>query len=98
MNDEATSALHSIQRYIIAGHGHRCIVTFGIGGWAATTRIIGRGHWPGRGRRGFERQEGTARHRRHCRENCGYGTAIGSRPGIFWFASTRHRPWRTPPL
>ena len=41
MNGEATSALHSIQRYIIAGMVIVAFVTFGIGGWAATTQLSG---------------------------------------------------------
>jgi HlyD family secretion protein len=41
MNGEATSALHSIQRYIIAGVVIVAFVTFGIGGWAATTQLSG---------------------------------------------------------
>jgi HlyD family secretion protein len=42
MNGEAaSSALHSIQRYIIAGMVIVAFVTFGIGGWAATTQLSG---------------------------------------------------------
>lgn len=41
MNGEVTSALHSIQRYIIVGMVIVAFVTFGIGGWAATTQLSG---------------------------------------------------------
>jgi HlyD family secretion protein len=41
MNGEATPALHSIQRYMIAGIVIVGLVTFGIGGWAATTELSG---------------------------------------------------------
>lgn len=39
--------------------------------------IVGRRDRPGRGRGGFERQEGSARHRRHCRR----AARAGGRPG-----------------
>lgn len=36
-----TSALHSIQRYLVAGIIITILVTFGIGGWASTTELSG---------------------------------------------------------
>jgi HlyD family secretion protein len=41
MSDVGTSALHSIQRYIITGAILVVLVTFGIGGWASTTELSG---------------------------------------------------------
>ena len=42
MTSEAASpALHSIQRYMIAGGVITALVTFGIGGWAATSELSG---------------------------------------------------------
>ncbi|UTD27970.1 HlyD family type I secretion periplasmic adaptor subunit [Bradyrhizobium sp. WD16] len=41
MDREMTSALHSIQRYMIVGMIMVGCVTFGIGGWAATTQLSG---------------------------------------------------------
>lgn len=41
MDGEVTSALHSIQRYMIGGMLIVGFVTFGIGGWAATTELTG---------------------------------------------------------
>lgn len=41
MSDAGHSALHSIQRYIIAGGAMVALVTFGIGGWASTTELSG---------------------------------------------------------
>lgn len=41
MSDAGHSALHSIQRYIIAGGVMVVLVTFGIGGWASTTELSG---------------------------------------------------------
>jgi HlyD family secretion protein len=41
MDGEVTSALHSIQRYMIAGMAIVGFVTFGIGGWAATSELSG---------------------------------------------------------
>jgi HlyD family secretion protein len=41
MDGEVTSALHSIQRYMIAGMLIVGLVTFGIGGWAATSELTG---------------------------------------------------------
>jgi HlyD family secretion protein len=41
MDGEVTSALHSIQRYMIAGMLIVGFVTFGIGGWAATSELSG---------------------------------------------------------
>jgi HlyD family secretion protein len=41
MDRELTPALHSIQRYMIAGTAIVAFVTFGIGGWAATTQLTG---------------------------------------------------------
>jgi HlyD family secretion protein len=41
MGREVTPALHSIQRYMIVGMGIVAFVTFGIGGWAATTQLSG---------------------------------------------------------
>jgi len=41
MNDAGHPALHSIQRYIIAGGILVALVTFGIGGWASTTELSG---------------------------------------------------------
>ncbi|MDR3437638.1 HlyD family type I secretion periplasmic adaptor subunit [Telmatospirillum sp.] len=41
MNRTATPALHSIQRYMIVGAIMVGCVTFGIGGWAATSQLSG---------------------------------------------------------
>lgn len=41
MDRELTPALHSIQRYMIVGMAIVAFVTFGIGGWAATTQLTG---------------------------------------------------------
>lgn len=41
MDRELTPALHSIQRYMIVGTAIVAFVTFGIGGWAATTQLTG---------------------------------------------------------
>ncbi|WP_213739099.1 HlyD family type I secretion periplasmic adaptor subunit [Bradyrhizobium sp. dw_411] len=41
MDRELTPALHSIQRYMIVGIVIVAFVTFGIGGWAATTQLTG---------------------------------------------------------
>jgi HlyD family secretion protein len=41
MSGEATSALHSIQRYMMTGIVLVVLGTFGIGGWAATTELSG---------------------------------------------------------
>jgi HlyD family secretion protein len=41
MSNASHSALHSIQRYIIAGGILVVLVTFGIGGWASTTELSG---------------------------------------------------------
>jgi HlyD family secretion protein len=41
MDGEVTPALHSIQRYMIAGMAIVGFVTFGIGGWAATSELSG---------------------------------------------------------
>ena len=41
MDRSMNSALHSIQRHIIVGVALVGFVTFGIGGWAATTRLAG---------------------------------------------------------
>src|SRR3954453_13855512 len=41
MDGEVTPALHSIQRYMIAGMVIVGFVTFGIGGWAATSELSG---------------------------------------------------------
>jgi hypothetical protein len=41
MDSEMTPALHSIQRYMIAGMVIVAFVTFGIGGWAATSELTG---------------------------------------------------------
>jgi HlyD family secretion protein len=41
MDGEVTSALHSIQRYMIVGMLIVGFVTFGIGGWAATSELSG---------------------------------------------------------
>ena len=41
MDGEVTPALHSIQRYMIAGMFIVGFVTFGIGGWAATSELSG---------------------------------------------------------
>src|SRR5258708_10842151 len=41
MDGEMTPALHSIQRYMIAGMVIFGLVTFGIGGWAATSELTG---------------------------------------------------------
>ena len=40
-NEAASPALHSIQRYMIAGGVITALVTFGIGGWAATSELSG---------------------------------------------------------
>ncbi|MBN9040906.1 MAG: hemolysin secretion protein D [Rhizobiales bacterium 62-47] len=41
MSAPATPALHSIQRYMVAGMIAAALVTFGIGGWASTTELSG---------------------------------------------------------
>src|SRR5947209_9304575 len=41
MDRQVTPALHSIQRYMIVGMAIVAFVTFGIGGWAATTQLSG---------------------------------------------------------
>jgi HlyD family secretion protein len=41
MESEMTPALHSIQRYMIAGMAIVGFVAFGIGGWAATSELTG---------------------------------------------------------
>ena len=41
MNRTASPALHSIQRYMIVGMAMVAFVTFGIGGWAATSQLTG---------------------------------------------------------
>jgi HlyD family secretion protein len=41
MESQVTPALHSIQRYMIAGMAIVGFVTFGIGGWAATSELSG---------------------------------------------------------
>jgi HlyD family secretion protein len=41
MEGGMTPALHSIQRYMIAGMVIVGFVTFGIGGWAATSELTG---------------------------------------------------------
>ncbi len=41
MDRQVTPALHSIQRYMIAGMAIVGFVTFGIGGWAATSELSG---------------------------------------------------------
>src|SRR6266566_4499146 len=41
MDGEMTPALHSIQRYMIVGMVIVGFVTFGIGGWAATSELTG---------------------------------------------------------
>jgi HlyD family secretion protein len=41
MKGEVIPALHSIQRYMIAGMAMVGFVTFGIGGWATTTELSG---------------------------------------------------------
>jgi HlyD family secretion protein len=41
MESQMTPALHSIQRYMIAGIVIVGLVTFGIGGWAATSELTG---------------------------------------------------------
>ena len=41
MDGEVTPALHSIQRYMIVGIIIVAFVTFGIGGWAATSELSG---------------------------------------------------------
>jgi HlyD family secretion protein len=41
MDGEVTPALHSIQRYMIVGMVIVAFVTFGIGGWAATSELSG---------------------------------------------------------
>ena len=41
MDGEMTPALHSIQRYMIVGIAIVGFVTFGIGGWAATSELTG---------------------------------------------------------
>jgi HlyD family secretion protein len=41
MESQMTSALHSIQRYMIIGMVIVGLVTFGIGGWAATSELTG---------------------------------------------------------
>lgn len=41
MNEHLDSAQHSIQRYLVVGAILVMLVTFGIGGWAATTELSG---------------------------------------------------------
>lgn len=41
MTARDTSAVHSIQRYLVAGIIITILVTFGIGGWASTTELSG---------------------------------------------------------
>jgi HlyD family secretion protein len=41
MDSELTPALHSIQRYMIVGMLIFAFVTFGVGGWAATSELTG---------------------------------------------------------
>jgi HlyD family secretion protein len=41
MSNPSSPALHSIQRYMIAGMIIVVLVTFGIGGWATTTQLSG---------------------------------------------------------
>src|SRR5258707_10976714 len=41
MESQMTPALHSIQRYMIIGMVIFGLVTFGIGGWAATSELTG---------------------------------------------------------
>src|SRR5436309_1881439 len=41
MDRQVTPALHSIQRYMIVGMFIVAFVTFGIGGWAATSQLSG---------------------------------------------------------
>src|SRR5712664_1272305 len=41
MESQMTPALHSIQRYMIIGMVIVGLVTFGIGGWAATSELTG---------------------------------------------------------
>lgn len=41
MDRQVTSALHSIRRYMLVGLAMFAAVTFGIGGWAATTQLAG---------------------------------------------------------
>src|SRR4030088_3443572 len=41
MEGQMTPALHSIQRYMIIGMVLVGLVTFGIGGWAATSELTG---------------------------------------------------------
>jgi HlyD family secretion protein len=41
MDGELTPALHSIQRYLIVGMLIFAFVTFGVGGWAATSELTG---------------------------------------------------------
>jgi HlyD family secretion protein len=41
MDHEVTPALHSIQRYMVIGMIMVAFVTFGIGGWAATSQLSG---------------------------------------------------------
>jgi HlyD family secretion protein len=41
MEGEVTTALHSIQRYMIGGMAIVGLVTFGVGGWATTTELSG---------------------------------------------------------
>lgn len=41
MSADNVSALHSIQRYMIAGGVIAALVTFGVGGWASTTELSG---------------------------------------------------------
>ena len=41
MSRPSSPALHSIQRYMIAGMVIMVLVTFGIGGWATTTELSG---------------------------------------------------------
>jgi len=41
VKDDTTSALHSIQRYIVVGLAIVGFATFGIGGWAASSQLSG---------------------------------------------------------
>ena len=41
MDSSVAPALHSIQRYMVVGIIMTAFVTFGIGGWAATSQLSG---------------------------------------------------------
>ena len=64
MDGQVTPALHSIQRYMVAGIAMVGFVTFVIGGWAATSELSGAVMGQGVVVVEFERQESSTSYRR----------------------------------